>query len=244
MEISVETRGYEQTFHTRIAGVTKQNADGTDRQALVKTLRRGETLNLVREPNNPYDKYAIAVFRSSGVQLGYIPAGDRRLADHMDMGGRVSAKVVKISGGPGILGLFFRAFRKPYGCVVEILKGGFNWQEVSPYTAESRKIEDLIKTAQTLEAKDSARAISMYREVIVQIIEFDKAGSVKAAWRRARYPVNRLSLLLEKCGELQSAQEVILQYEQFNDVFGLTSADKTSVDARKQRLARKLDATV
>src|SRR5436309_306860 len=122
MEISVETRGYEQTFHTRIAGVTKQNADGTDRQALIKTLRRGETLNLVREPNNPYDKYAIAVFRSSGVQLGYIPAGDRRLADHMDMGGRVSAKVVKIGGGPGILGLFFRAFRKPYGCVVEISK--------------------------------------------------------------------------------------------------------------------------
>ena len=43
---------------------------------------------------------------------------------------------------------------------------------------------------------------------------------------------------------LQSAHEVILQYEQFKDVFGLTSADKKSVDARKQRLARKLDATV
>jgi hypothetical protein len=29
-----------------------------------------------------------------------------------------------------------------------------------------------------------------------------------------------------------------------NDVFGLTSAEKKSVDARKQRLARKLDAAV
>jgi hypothetical protein len=84
----------------------------------------------------------------------------------------------------------------------------------------------------------------MYREAIVQIIAFDKAGSVKAAWRRARYPVNRLSLLLEKCGELQSAQEVILQYEQFSDAFGLTSAEKRSVDARKQRLARKLDVEI
>jgi hypothetical protein len=103
-------------------------------------------------------------------------------------------------------------------------------------------IPSLIKTAQALEAKDSAKAISMYREAIGQIVEFDKAGPVKAAWRRARYPVNRLSLLLEKCGELQSAQEVILQYERFNDVFGLTSAEKKSVDARKQRLARKLSA--
>jgi hypothetical protein len=166
------------------------------------------------------------------------------LADHMDMGGCVSARVVKIGGGPGILGLFFRAFRKPYGCVVEISKGDFNWKEVLPYTDESRKIEDLIKAAQILEAKNTAKAISMYREAIVRIIAFDKAGSVKAAWRRARYPVNRLSLLLEKRGELQSAHEVILQYEQYNDVFGLTSADKKSVDARKQRLAMKLDATV
>jgi HIRAN domain len=242
MEISVEIKRYEQTFRTTIAGVTKQNPDGTERQALIKTLSRGEAVRLVREPNNPYDKYAVAVFRTSGEQLGYIPAGDRRLADHMDMSGHVSAKAVKIVGGPGILGLFFRAFRKHYGCVIEISKGDFNWKEVLPYTNESRKIEELIKTAQTLEAKDAAKAISMYREAITQIVEFDSAGAVKAAWRRARYPVNRLSLLLEKRGELRKAQEVILMYEQFSDAFGLTSTEKKSVDARKQRLARKLNA--
>jgi hypothetical protein len=242
MEISVEIKRYEQTFRTTIAGVTKQNPDGTERQALVKTLSRGEAVRLVREPNNPYDKYAVAVFRTSGEQLGYIPAGDRRLADHIDMGGHVSAKVVRTVGGSGFLGLFFRAFRKHYGCVIEISKGDFNWKEVSPYLDESRKIEELIKIAQTLETKDAERAISMYREAITQIGEFDSAGAVKAAWRRARYPVNRLSLLLVKRGELRKAQEVILMYEQFNDAFGLTSAEKKSVDARKQRLARKLNA--
>lgn len=239
MEISVEIKRNEQTFRTTIAGVTKQNPDGTDRQTLIKTLSRGEAVRLVREPNNPYDKYAVAVFRISGEQLGYIPAGDRRLADHIDMGGRVSAKVVKIVGGPGILGLLFKAFRKHYGCVIEISKGGFN-SDVLPYTAESRKIEELIKIAQTLEANDIGKAISLYQEAISQIVAFDSAGTIKAAWRRARYPVNRLSLLLEKRGELREAQEVILMYEQFNDAFGLTSAEKKSVDARKQRLARKL----
>jgi hypothetical protein len=242
MGISVEIRRYDQTFHTRIAGVTKQNTDGTDRQALIKTLSQGEAVRLVREPNNPYDKYAVAVFRTSGEQLGYIPAGDRRLADHIDMGGRVSARVVRIAGGPGILGLFFRVFRKPYGCVIEISKSDFNWTEVSPYLDESRKIEELIKIAQTLEAKEAEKAISLYQEAISQIVAFDSAGAIKAAWRRARYPVNRLSLLLEKRGELRKAQEVILMYGQFNDAFGLTSAEKKSVDARKQRLARKLNA--
>jgi hypothetical protein len=209
MGISVEIKRYEQTFRTTIAGVTKQNTDGTDRQALIKALRRGEAVRLVREPNNPYDKYAIAVFRISGERLGYRPAGDRRLADHIDMGGHVSAKVVKIVGGPGILGLLFRAFRKHYGCVIEISKGGFI-SEVLPYTAESRKIEELIKNAQTLEANDIEKAISLYQEAISQIVAFDSAGTIKAAWRRARYPVNRLSLLLEKCGELRKGKRPVL----------------------------------
>jgi hypothetical protein len=242
MEISVQIKRYEQKFCTTIAGVTKQNADGTDRQILIRVLKRGEALKLIREPNNPYDKYAIAVLRTSGEQLGYVPAGDRRLADHIDMGGVVSARVLKILGGPAFLGLFFKAFRKHYGCVIEISKGGFNWEEVLPYTDESRKIEELIKTAQSIETKDPANAISMYREAIAQIVSFDKAGTVKAAWRRARYPIDRLSLLLEKRGDFRSAQEAILQYEQFNDAFGLTSKEKKSLDSRKKRLTKKINA--
>jgi hypothetical protein len=240
MEISVQIKRYKRSFRTTIAGVTKQNADGTDRQTLIEALRRGEALKLVREPLNPFDKYAIAVFRTTGERLGYIHAGDRRLADHIDMGGEVSVKVIKRTGGPGVLGLFFPAFRKSYGCVIEISKGNFDWDEVLPCTNESRKLEDLIKKAETLEAPDPAKAISMYREVIEQIVAFDMGGPVKAAWRRARHPVNRLSLLLEKRGEFQAAADVIQHYEQFHDAYGLTVAEVKSVEARKQRLARKL----
>src|SRR5260370_12014420 len=196
MEITAEFKGSQQIFRTTIAGVTKQNSDGTDRQKLVKLLKRGETLSLVREPNNPYDKYAIAVFRTSGEQLGYLHAGDRRLADHIDMGGQVSAQVVRTGGGVGILGYVFKSFRKPYGCVIEIKKGNYNWKEVSPYMEESRKIEELIKDAYSMEENDPTKSISMYREAIEQIIRFDSGGPIKAAWRRARYPVNRLSRVL------------------------------------------------
>ncbi len=242
MELSVEFKGYEQSFRTLIAGVTKQNTDGTDRQVLVNTLRSGEELRLVREPSNPYDKYAVAFFRTSGEQLGYVPGGDRRLADHIDEGGSVSAKVVRVLGGPGILGLFLKSFRKSYGCVIEISKKhDFNWKEITPYIEKSRKIEELIKAAQSLEAEDIANAISMYREAVVQLVAFDKAGPIAASWRRARYPINRLSLLLEKSGHPRDAYDEILQYERFNDKFGLTSVEEQSITKRKQRLSKKLD---
>jgi hypothetical protein len=240
MEISVEFKGYSQSFRTMIVGVTKKNADGTDRQALISQLHLGELLSLVRERNNPYDKYAVAVFTTSCQQLGYVPAGDRRLADHIDMGGGVSARVARILHGHPILGIFFSSLWKTRGCVIEISKQGFDWKEVTPYIDESRKIEELIKNTRSLEEKDVADAILMYREIVAQIIAFDKAGPLAASWRRARYPINRLSLLLEKGGRLQDALDEILRYEQFDDVFGLISEDAKSVTTRKLRLSKKL----
>jgi hypothetical protein len=156
-------------------------------------------------------------------------------------GGRVSAKVITITGGHGILGQFFKSFRKPYGCVIEIVKGDFNWKEVKPYLDKSRQIETLINTAHTLEANDPATAISMYRDAIVQIVAFDAVGPVAAAWRRARYPINRLSLLLDKNGHSQEAYDEILRYERFHDVFGLRQEDEKSLAARKARLSKKLN---
>jgi len=232
-----------QSFRTTIRGVTKQNPDGTDRQALLQSLVPGQELRLVREPTNPYDRYAIAVLRTSGEQLGYVPAGDRRLADHMDMGGDVSAKVATVKGGPGILGIFFAAFRRPFGCVIEIHKGSLGGKEVLPYMHKSREIEVLIAAAHATEATDPIKAISMYRDAIEQIMALDALGSVAAAWRRARYPINRLSLLLDRNGQSRDAYNELLRYEQYNDVFGLTQGEEVSVATRKQRLSKKFLVT-
>jgi hypothetical protein len=243
MEISVDITTYEQKFRTTIAGVTKRNSDGTDRQTLLKVLRSGEELKLVREPENPYDKYAIAIFRVTGEQLGYVPAGDRRLADHIDSGGPVSAKVVNVTGGSGVLGFIFKSLRRSYGCVIEIVKGDFNWKEIAPYMEQSRKIEEHLKATHDLESIDPTKAISQYRKAIDDIVALDKAGPIAASWRRARYPINRLSLLLEKSCDFQGALKAILEYEQFNDRYGLTSTEEKSVVARKQRISKKLGAS-
>ena len=56
------------TITTKIAGVTFDN-----RQKYLSELRIGEEIILIREPNNHYDKNAVAVYNLDKKQLGYIP---------------------------------------------------------------------------------------------------------------------------------------------------------------------------
>ena len=59
-------------------------------------LRVGESLHLRREPSNPHDRYAVAVwFRNE--HLGYIPRRENRtLAKLMDQGERLEASIVRL----------------------------------------------------------------------------------------------------------------------------------------------------
>lgn len=59
-------------------------------------LQVGEKLHLRREPSNPHDRYAVAVwFRNE--HLGYIPRRENRtLATLMDRGERPEASIVRL----------------------------------------------------------------------------------------------------------------------------------------------------
>lgn len=67
-------------------------------QSLLPRLKAGQPLTLRREPKNPYDPLAIAVFTFSGHKLGYLP---RRLnqipANLMDRGRPVIARVNEVN---------------------------------------------------------------------------------------------------------------------------------------------------
>lgn len=45
--------------------------------ALVRRLKPGALFNLVREPENPYDPYAVEIYVGE-VKLGYVPRSDNR----------------------------------------------------------------------------------------------------------------------------------------------------------------------
>ena len=85
-------------INTKVAGVSYKNTDGSSRQAILGRVRSGDTITLVRDPFNQYDKNAIKVM-VIGQQVGWIGrhlSGD--LAALMDKGHIITGKVTKKTG--------------------------------------------------------------------------------------------------------------------------------------------------
>lgn len=81
---------------TQLAGVTFNG-----RQANIKKCSEGDQLNLVREPDNQFDKYAIKALKDD-LDLGYIPANiAREMAPLMDSGTQFHCVIAAITGGYG-----------------------------------------------------------------------------------------------------------------------------------------------
>jgi hypothetical protein len=60
-------------------------------------LRIGDSLDLRREPENPYDDKAIAVLRHDGLKLGYIPrCANAPIAQLLDANRVVRAEIVRM----------------------------------------------------------------------------------------------------------------------------------------------------
>lgn len=67
--------------------------DGIEAEA---DMSVNDPLTLKRQPENPYDRYAIEVFHD-GLKLGYLPRTDNRIpARLMDQGVEVKACIIKI----------------------------------------------------------------------------------------------------------------------------------------------------
>ena len=228
-----------QEFAIALVGVIFNNEDGKNRQQVIADLKIGSEVILIREYDNIHDPDAVAVVNTNDDKIGYLPAGDR-LADHLDMGGETKAHVLKRTGGPGFIGRFIKSKAKKYGCVIFIKKGDYDYDKVRPYIDESRIIEDLLYETSFLEKIDADQAILNYIEVVRLIKKMDSKGLLASAWRRARHPVNRLSMLLTKRGNLEAALACITDYESQPDWLGLTKTDRESVLNRKNRLAKKL----
>ncbi|WP_291323712.1 HIRAN domain-containing protein [Desulfonatronospira sp.] len=65
-------------------------------------LKSGQKLELLREPHNPHDNKAIAVFTSNGHKLGYVPRTHNPLpADLMDNGHKITASLTAVSTDMG-----------------------------------------------------------------------------------------------------------------------------------------------
>jgi single-stranded-DNA-specific exonuclease len=81
-------------FNTKIVGVTFEG-----RQDLIAGLQPGQALELVRQPENPFDPNAVAV-HFGRLQLGFVKkAIAARIAPNLDAGERYRAEIKHITGG-------------------------------------------------------------------------------------------------------------------------------------------------
>jgi hypothetical protein len=115
---------HDRRLQTKVVGVTSANADGTSRQDAIKLMRQFETVELLRNPNDEWDRNAIKVMaliaqparRKKGevhatapdirrVQVGHLDGElAKELAPALDRGDRWWAIATRV-GGPRTQGV-------------------------------------------------------------------------------------------------------------------------------------------
>lgn len=240
MEIILESNLFEQKYKTKVVGVTFTNADGKQRQTLLKYLTEGEPIYLLRDRQNEHSKNAVAVYDKNHQQLGYL-SDDDRLAKHIDMGGKTNATAFRKIGGPSFFERLFGMKGKSYGLIIEIGKS-FDWKSITPIQDEDKKIAAKALKAKNLESTDPAKAIEAYQAIIESIVQFDRKSEIHPYWRRVRIPVDRISLLYDKTKQYDKGIEVLRWYFNYTDAYPHSDSVMKTLVLRFERLLKKLGA--
>ena len=89
-------------INTKLTGVTRANEDGTERQDLIKGLKMGEQVLLVRDHENEHDLYATQVQTESRQVIGWVPRQKTpEIGAWLDEGQLTIAGVVSRGSAPG-----------------------------------------------------------------------------------------------------------------------------------------------
>lgn len=226
-------------YYVNVRGLSHENPDGTSRQEIAKSLRKGQTVNLQAEPMNQHDRWAVKVLVNNGEFLGYLPS-DARDASAVLKGEPISASIHKLTGGTNwfsktILG------KKHIGVVLAISKSDPDWSRDSSLTKLAKPIDDLITKARNTEKSGNIdTAIQQYQDAVLKVEKLTQMDKFASAYRRNPAPINRLSLLLEKRKKFKQALNVIQHFYSQFDPIQPDKTDSTSIQKRQERLIKKL----
>lgn len=144
-----------ESFHTKLAGVTFEG-----RQTAIARVRPGMSLAMRRQPDNPHDANAIALFDTHGHQTGFL---NRRLAavlaPAIDAGVEYDVEVTDVTGGEEgrFLGVNVLVTRRSQSCEQEMAPNGDAIREqLRSLTAEELRrklIAEFIGDRELLEAQ-------------------------------------------------------------------------------------------
>jgi hypothetical protein len=86
-------------FSLPAVGERYDNEDGSSRQLEIAECQPGDLIELVRQPDNPHDHMAVALFTSSGTCVGYLGRVKAQwIGSKMDRGHPVFAIIERIRG--------------------------------------------------------------------------------------------------------------------------------------------------
>jgi hypothetical protein len=227
------------TYYVTVRGLSHENSDGSSRQKIAKSLRKGQSVDLKAEPLNPHDRWAVKVLVKNKALLGYLPS-DARDASAVLKGEPISAKVHKLTGGTN---WFSKAIlgKKHVGVVLAISKRDPDWHRNSKLTNLAKPIDDLIAQAsETEKSGDIDKAIQQYQETVLKVEELTQTDQFASAYRRLPSPINRLTLLLEKRKEYEVALHAIQHFYSNIDPVQPDKSESATIQKRKERLIKKL----
>ncbi|MBL7175267.1 MAG: hypothetical protein ISS66_05515 [Desulfobacteraceae bacterium] len=104
-----------------------------------------------------------------------------------------------------------------------------------------REAEETIIKAKALEKTNNEEAVCLYRKAMGILREIDQQGEKNfIAWRKQRFPINRLSLVLERQKRYKECLEEIHAYEKLSDKIGLYAGEKERLEKRKEKIKKWL----
>jgi len=194
---------------------------------LISQCKVGDALNLFTERKSDNINY-VGVVDKSGRHLGSINPSVARnyyLGFDIDYGAEASAKIKQISTKNGKL-----------ECIIEISKGDPDWGKYDKLLAKDNEAKEIIFQAKTLEKSNIEEAIFLYGKAIGMLREIDQNFGDNLRYQR--FPINRLSLVLEKQKRYKECLEEIEAYEKLTDKIGLYAGDKERIEKRKEKIIK------
>jgi DNA polymerase III subunit epsilon len=202
-------------------------------ESLASQCKVGEVVNLTKDGNTD-NINCLGVATRSGEHLGEVDSPDIRyhaIYFIIDLA-IVSAKIKQI----------FTKNEKIEAINIEV-SINVNRKEQKKLFALDREAKGIISNAKTLEETNPEKAVFLYKKAIEILKGIDQqCDKYSSTWREQRFPIQRLSLVLERQGRYQECLDEIKGYERVIDKKGLYAGEKEKVEKRKGKIMKKLKA--
>lgn len=226
------------TFLVGVRGESRNNDDGASRQDIIRRMRANEPVQLIANPTNQFDRWAVKVLTQSGEQIGWLPS-DARDADALLKGEPIEAVVHAVRGGTTWLKRLLG--KKSVGIVLRITKADPDWNRRAQLEGRAMEIDEQVAAALKLEKDgDTEAAIPAMAQAIAAIRSFTIADPYASAHRRLHAPVDRLSLLLERRKAYADALALIQDWQATFDPVQPSKSVAETLLKRAERLQSRL----